>query len=441
MTNKKSIVRTTLHYIIFNVISMLGMSLYFLADTYFIANGIGADGLTALNIVLPVFSLITGTGLMLGVGGGTLFSISRGQGEAGAGNIIFTQTLLTGLILGVGYTIIGLLGARPIISLLGANDAIAPQSRIYFITILCYAPAFICNSILNGFTRNDGSPRLSTCAMLASSISNIILDYIFIYPCKLGMFGAALATGISPVVSISILLTRFIRHKSGFRPVKCRISLHKTARICVTGLPTLVTELAGGVVILLFNMAILELAGNTGIAAYGIIANIALVCTAITNGVGQGIQPVVSSCYGAEQHDSIHRAYRIGCLCALCFGLIFTATAIFIPDFMTAVFNRDADPQLAAIAVRGITIYFLCYLAMGINITTSNLLTSIEQPHRAMVISMLRGLVLPSALILTLPRLFAMDGVWLVMPVTEFAVLFVSLVIASAALHKLRRHS
>ena len=158
-----------------------------------------------------------------------------------------------------------------------------------------YSPLFLCNNLLNCFVRNDGEPRLSMTAMLVGSLTNIVLDYNFIYPMQLGMTGAALATATAPLVGMSILSKHFWKKKNQFHLVKTRIHLKTAVDICRLGVSSLVAELSSGIVILVFNMLTLKFSGTTGLAAYSILANIALVLVAIFTGIGQGIQPIVSS--------------------------------------------------------------------------------------------------------------------------------------------------
>ena len=210
--NQKSYLKEFIRYTAFNILGMLGLSCYILADTFFVARGLGANGLAALNLALPVYSVVNGTGLMLGMGGATKYSIFRGQKNYEAANRIFSNTLTAALFFATLYMGVGLAFSGEIAALLGADAAVHEMTDVYLKVVLLFSPAFIINNIFNCFVRNDGNPNLGMAAMLTGSFSNIIMDYIFIFPLGMGMLGAVLATGFAPVIGI-IILSRHFRGK------------------------------------------------------------------------------------------------------------------------------------------------------------------------------------------------------------------------------------
>ena len=205
-TNMKG---TFAKYVSLNIIGMMGLSCYILADTFFVAQGIGVNGLSALNLAIPIYSFLHGTGLMIGMGGATRYSISKSKET-------FTQSLYYAFFISCLFLIIGILFSNQLATLLGADSDTLQNANIYLRTILNFAPMFLLNNVIICFVRNDDNPQLSMAAMLIGSFSNIILDYIFIFPCKMGMFGAAFATGIAPVISLMILSLHFIKKKNTF---------------------------------------------------------------------------------------------------------------------------------------------------------------------------------------------------------------------------------
>ncbi len=413
-------------YVSLSVLSMTGLSLYVLADTFFVANGVGSDGLTALNLVLPLYSLINGSGLMLGMGAATHFSILTGGKDPEGGSRVFTHSLLLALALSVIFMIIGLFFATPLAVLLGAKDQIIPLSSVYLRTLLLFAPAFLINNIIVAFVRNDSSPNLAMCAMLLGSLCNILLDYVFIFPMNMGMFGAAFATGLAPIISLCILSLHFLRHRSRFRPIRCHITGKEVGRILSLGLPSFITECSSGVVMLLFNFTVLSLAGNAGVAAYGIIANLALICVGIFTGIAQGVQPLTSYCFGAGQRERIKTLLLAGLCLSLAAGLLFFLLGELFPGAIAAPFNRDGDSVLASIASRGIRIYFAAFPLMGINIVSAAFFASVGRPRQSFAVSLCRGLAAVIPLVLILPRLFGLSGVFSVVPCAELLTLLVS---------------
>lgn len=203
-------------YTSLNVLGMIGLSCYILADTFFVAKGLGTSGLAALNLAIPVYSFIHGSGLMFGIGGATKFSISR---KSGLSDLIFTNTLFFAGITALLFFLAGLFLSPQITALLGADSQVAAMTQTYLKMILLFAPAFILNDILVCFVRNDGNPRLSMLAMLGGSMANILLDYVFIFPLGMGIFGAVLATGWRPLSAWpSCPATGWVRTRDSISP-------------------------------------------------------------------------------------------------------------------------------------------------------------------------------------------------------------------------------
>ncbi len=192
-------------YVILNICGMIGLSCYILADTFFVSNGLGANGLTALNLAIPIYSFIHGSGLMSGMGGATKYSIYRGQKEYRNADKTFSNTIYIMFTLAVIFMLTGIFFSEKLVILLGADKDVFLMTKTYLQVILLFAPAFMANDTLICFVRNDGNPKLSMIGMLTGSFANIILDYIFIFPLNMGIFGAVLAAGLAPVISLFIL--------------------------------------------------------------------------------------------------------------------------------------------------------------------------------------------------------------------------------------------
>lgn len=406
-------------YVSSNVLGMIGISCYILADTFFISNALGAIALAALNLALPIYSLINGIGLMSGMGGGTKYNILKSQNEDKHANIIFTHSLAIGLIVGIALALIGILFSSPLSSLLGADNITLGITNIYLKTVLCFAPFFISNNILLAFVRNDGNPRLAMLAMLTGSFSNIILDYILIYPLNLGMFGAALATGIAPIIGIIILSFHFIMHKNHFKLCKCSIIISYITNIFSLGISAFINELSSGVILITFNLVILQLEGNIGVAAYGIIANLALVVIAIFTGISQGIQPLLSNSYGLEEHDKIKQLLRYGIITTIAISLLVYVVSLINSDFLIAVFNSENNLRLHDLASTGIKLYFAGFFFAGFNIIVATFFSAVENPKQAFIISIVRGFIAIIPLVFILATLLNMTGVWFSFTATE----------------------
>ena len=426
---KDNILKDFTKYVSLNVISMIGLSFYILADTFFIANGVGSIGLTALNLVLPLWSLMSGFGLMIGIGAGISYSIKRGKNSEKGANKVCTHAMLMGVSIGAIITIIGVIFSYDIVVILGADELVAPLASKYLKTLLSFSCIFIVNSIITAFVRNDNNPKLAMIAMTIGRLSNVILDYIFIYPFKLGMFGAALATGATPILSLLILSLHFIKKKNNFKLIKCKINFAYMKRIISLGVPSFITEVSSGLIILLFNFTILKISNNTGVAAYGIIANLALIVISIFTGIAQGIQPIISKSYGEGKIKNIRTIFKYGIITAIILGVGCYLFGLIFSEEIVNLFNSEGDKVLLSMAIGGINIYFSAFIFMGINIVTTSFFASINKPKESFAISMIRGLIIVIPLILLLPNFLGMTGVWLTIPLSEAITLFISIII------------
>ncbi len=425
MENTSSL-KLFLKYSSLNVLGMVGISCYILADTYFVSKGLGTYGLSALNLAIPVFSLINGLGLMLGMGSATKYGIFKSQNKTESGNKVYSQTMMTALFLGVLIILAGIFFAGNISSLIGADENTFDMTKTYLQVLMIFSPAFLFNSITLAFVRNDGDPRLSMFAMLTGSFSNIILDYVFIFPLNMGIFGAILATGMAPIISLLVLSTHFLRRKNNFRLVKTKINMDTEKEVFLMGLPSMITELSSGIVILIFNILILNIEGNVGVAAYGVIANISLVVIAMFTGMSQGVQPLLSDSYGRGNKKNVNTFLKYAVVSAIFIGIAAYIVLFIWAEPISNIFNSENNERLTEIAVGGMKIYFTGAVFAGLNIVLSLFFTSTENPLPAHVITLLRGffVIVPMSFILS--YVLKMTGIWLVFPVTEIIVSLVA---------------
>ncbi len=416
---EKTRIKEFFQYVTLNICGVIGLSCYILADTFFISNGLGANGLTALNLAIPIYSFLHGSGLMCGMGGATKYSIYRGQKEYKNASKSFSNTIYIMSALAVIFMLTGIFFSGQLTILLGADKDVFDMTNTYLQVILLFAPAFMANDTLLCFVRNDGNPKLAMLGMLTGSFSNIILDYIFIFPLNMGILGAVLATGLAPVISLSVLSKHWITKQNQFHFVRIHPSFRLTGNIISLGLPSFITEMASGIVMIVFNMIILHLQGNIGVAAYGIVANLSLVVISIYTGIAQGMQPILSRVYGygdKEGQKQILKYAQITMLVISCgIYLIFLLAA----SPIVSAFNSERNIPLQQIAVTGLKIYFTAVPFAGFNIIISAYFTSTEKALPAQIISLSRGFLIIIPMAFLMSYFFKMTGVWLSFPITE----------------------
>ena len=405
-------------YVSQNILGMIGISAYILADTFFISQAEGADGITALNLVLPLYSLIFAIGSMIAVGSAIKFTILRARDDKNS-DLYFSNALMFCVIFGVFFMVVGALVPDKLIGLLGGDSRIVAVGTPYTRIFMLFAPFFMANYVCNAFVRNDGNPSLAMKATLFSSLFNIVFDYILMFPMRLGMAGAALATAFSPIVGILICCIHFFSKKNTVKFIWQRPSVGKLFVSCQLGLSAFIGEMASGVSTAVFNYMILMLAGNDGVAAFGIVANTSIVATSMFNGVSQGSQPLFSELYGKGDKEAVKKIWKMAAVTALGLSLlIILLTKVFTLQIVD-LFNSENNVQMAAYAVEGVRLYFPGFLFAGFNIVGAGYLSATESAGWAFVTSMVRGVVAISLCAVIMGALFGMAGVWLAFSAAE----------------------
>ncbi|HHU72915.1 MAG TPA: MATE family efflux transporter [Clostridiales bacterium] len=429
---KDTILKDFSKYVSLNILGMIGLSCYILADTFFISKALGATGIAALNLSISIFSIINGIGLMLGIGGATRYSILQSQQEIKRANYVFTTSIKMGLILGIIFLLIGLFGSDDLAILLGANYTTFPLTKTYLMTILCFAPFFILNNIIVAFVRNDHNPKLAMIAMLSGSIANIFLDYIFMFPLDMGMFGAAFATSLAPVIGIGVSSIHFIKGKNSLSYTRCKMQLTRMADIVVLGLSAFINEISSAITLIIFNLVILSLEGNLGVASYGIIANLSLIGVAIFNGVAQGIQPLVSKGYGQRNVYLLKKVLKAALITSLVIATIIYFITFTYSDGIIHIFNSEGSVEIARMSKIGLRIYFIGFFFAGINIIIAMYLSATESVKDAFLIALGRGCLIIIPMVLLLSKIWDMTGIWLAFVVTE-------VIVAAYSIYRQRR--
>lgn len=324
----------------------------------------------------------------------------------------------------------------PLAKLLGAKGSVVGMTNTYLKVLMMFGPFFVLNDTFNCFIRNDGNPKLSMAAMLTGSFSNIILDYVFIFPLGMGIFGAILATGLSPVISLCILSIYKLRKKNSFHIVRARHEGRTFGGILSIGVQSLITELSSGIVVLAFNIIILGLAGNTGVAAYAVIANTSIVAVSIFTGIAQGGQPLISAAHGIGDKDRLRAVLRYSIISQLVIALMVYLAIAFFTTPIAAIFNSEHIDSLQHMAEDGMKIYFTGLFFSGFNIIISAFFAASEKIIPAQTITILRGfaLIVPMAFIMS--KAAGLTGVWLAYPVTEFIVAAISIIFYIRNRHK-----
>lgn len=411
-------------YVLQNVAGMIGVSVYILADTFFISLGAGADGITVLNLALPVYGLIFAIGSMIGVGTATRYSIKKAQGQPEV-DTYFLHAAFWDILFSIPFVLVGVFAPKMVLKIMGGDPMIMELGEGYMRVVLMGTPFFMLNYIFTAFARNDQAPTVAMAGSLAGSMFNIVFDYIFMFPMGMGMTGAALATVLSPVVTMSVCCIHYFGKKSSVKFHWRRPSIGLLFSCAQMGISGFVGEISSAVTTTIFNMILLKLTGNIGVAAYGIVANLSLVAMAIFNGISQGTQPLLSRSYGQGDQKSVKTLLKWGLMLTVCVEAILLACAWGFTDPFVAIFNSEGNMELRAYAFDAMRLYFLGYLAAGLNITLVSYFSATGKAVPALVASILRGAVAISLCAVVMSSLFGVNGVWLSFLASELITLAV----------------
>lgn len=406
---------------------MTGVSLYILADTFFISVVGGADGICALNLILPLYCLVFALAAMIGTGAATRYAIVKASGGNDA-NRYFSNAVFFSILVSLPFVFFGLIIPDKILILLGADADVLAVGVPYLRTAMCFAPCFILNNTVSSFVRNDGSPKIAMAATLISSFFNIIFDYIFMFPLKLGMFGAALATGISPIVSIIICMLHYFSKKNTIKFEWIWPSFRRLYHSCILGISGFIGEIASGVTGLVFNFILLSVAGNVGVAAYGVIANISIVCIAMFNGIAQGLQPMASEAEGRGDNGAKRRVLRHSLLIGIIVSVIIVGACCVFASPIVGIFNSEGSEALQSYGTTGLRIYSIGFLFACVNIIIAGYFGAVDRPRECAILSIIRGVFAIVFFAILLSSLVGIVGVWLAFVASEALTLIVSLV-------------
>lgn len=421
-----SVSKIFFRYLIPAILANMVTSIYVLADTIIIGKGIGTLAMAALNIVLPLFNIFFGNGLLFGVGGSVLMSIARGRGDQKLGECYFTLAVILNAITCVLYTVLLLVFTKPIVRFLGATDVTMPYILDYAPYVIAGLSAFSFSSLLQTFVRNDGAPKLSMFAVISGGVLNVILDLIFVFPLQMGMAGAAMASVLGSACTVCILLFHFRSKSNGLRFSLQAFSFSCIGKILQNGFTSFLVEITSGIVMFIFNIEILKCAGDIGVSMYGIICNTVIIVTCLCNGINQAAQPILSTNYGAGLAQRIGQVRRLGIKTALCICSIPAILGLLVPNLFTYIFLEPND-EILAMSPIAIRTYFIGFFVMGINMFVVGYFQSISKPYLSLIVCLARGCVLSIIFVAVLAPLFGIIGIWASVPLAEFVTLFIAL--------------
>ncbi len=406
-------------YLVPAVTATLLIAVTYIIDTICVGQKFGESGLAALNVVVPVTGFLYALGYMFAYGGSIQYAANLGRGEPERAKQAFTGSFVTLTVLSVALMALGLVFLNPITEFLCGGSGMVEMTRDYMRFVFWFAPFYCMEIYFSVFTRNDNKPQLSMIGTMCCSVMNIILDVLFIYGFDWGMTGASLATGISLVAATLIEMSAMLYKTSCLRFVHVNRFFRQVRSYVQIGAPTFLRELAAALVTLIINIILLRLSGETAVAAYGIIANLATVVLFGLAGVSNGMQPLVSINAGAGRLDRVRSLLRKSLVVSAVMALAYIAFAELFPQLLTAVFVDSTDPAFIAMSRDGIRFVSPSYLLAGLTIVLNVYCESVQANKEALILSLLRGIILPIACVFSCAAAWGVTGVWCSLLLTE----------------------
>lgn len=411
--------------------SSLISSIYSAVDMAMVGQYQGPDGTAALAVVSPIWNIIYSLGLLMGIGGSVLFSMTRGKadGNERTSNEYFTAAFIGTAILAAITWIAVIFFDRELLLLFGADEALLPLAQRYILPVKFGVPSFLFTQLLSAFLRNDGNPALATKAVMFGGIFNVFGDYFFVFTMDMGIFGAGLATVLGNVASLLVMCSHFFSKKNTLRMIKPTAFPKQLRAITVTGFSTFFIDVAMGILTILFNRQILTYLGSDALSVYGIIINISTFVQCCAYSIGQASQPIISSNYGAGKGGRIKEVLKYALGTAFVFGFLWTAASLAVPNLFIRIFMTPTE-NILQIAPSIIRSYGISFLLLPLNVFSTYYFQALMKPTTSFLVSVSRGAVISGLLILLLPTIAPAKALWFAMPITEFVVaIFVVLMI------------
>jgi len=413
-------------------------SIYSLVDMVAVGQYEGEIGSAALSVIMPLWSVISSIGLLLGIGGSVMFSVYKGKGDTKKGNEYFSASLIIALTATAVITLIFAFAAEPLIVFFGADETVLPCAMEYMKWLLPGLSCFLLAQYFTAFLRNDGAPMRATAAVLAGGIFNIFGDIFFVFTCDMGAKGAGLATAMGQVITLAVLLSHFFTKKNTLRMCRVKSFAKSIKEIFTTGFAPFVIDVSFGIIVIIFNNQIMHYAGTVELSIFGVIVNTTVLIFCLAAGAAQALQPIASVNFGAKKYDRLKTLLSSAMKSALIICIIAFAVVEAVPNAVI-MFFMDASPEVFAAAPDILRVYSIAFLFFGVSVVASYYLQSILKSKESMLLSLLRGFILYIILLYLLPAVFGFDSIWLTMPITEGITMIIALAILKKSNSQLKK--
>lgn len=417
--------RTLWRYIIPSAGAMCVTYLYNIVDGIFVGRGVGHLALAAVNITVPFITALVAISCLFAMGGSTVIAIRLGRGDKKGANDAFMTAFIMTLLLSVVLLLIGTLFPKQIALLCGSSRTILPMAREYLFYYTLFSTPFLLSNCLSVFVRNDGAPGLSFAGMCIGAVTNIFLDWLFIFPLGMGLKGAAVASGLGQVLSFVILFSHFVRKKGQLRIQRCPLSFALVGKICKRGVPECVSQLNTPVTALCYNWVLGNTLGDMGVSTFSVLSFIYSFANAVLAGVAGGLQPLWGQAFGRKDKEELEGYLRTGIkiniiASAAIYGVLYV--------FRTPVVRLfNGDPALVEMASGALPAFAFSFLFMSVNLIFTAYFYSTKQTVKSDVIAISRGVVVKALAIFLIPAALGNEYVWCSAAAAEIITLVICL--------------
>ena len=415
----KPVGKLLMQYAIPAIIAMTASSLYNMVDSIFIGQGVGPLAISGLAITFPLMNLSAAFGAAVGVGASTFISVKLGQKDYDTAKHILGNTMTLNLIMGLGVGLVCLLFLDPILRFFGASDQTIPYARDYMVIILLGNVITHMYFGLNAVLRAAGKPKHAMSSTIFTVVLNTLLDPLFIYTFGLGIKGAAYATVLAQSLALIWQLYIFSRPKEllHFKRGTFRLQSSIIRNIIAIGLSPFSMNVCACIVVILINNSMVHYGSDLAVGAYGIANKVAFIFVMINMGVNQGMQPIAGYNYGAMRYDRLMKVVKYSIIAATAIMTTGFIIAMTIPGTCARLFTTD--PTLIDLSAKGIRYIMVAFPVVGYQMVVSNFFQSIGKAKISIVLSLSRQLLILLPLLLVLPTMFGINGVWVSMPVSD----------------------
>ncbi len=396
-----------------SMVMMVFTSVYGVVDGFFVSNFVGKTPFAAVNFIMPLLMILGCAGFMFGTGGSALIAKTMGEGKAKKANELFSLIVYAGLVSGILIMVFGLVLLKPAAILMGAEGRLLEDSILYGKIILAATPFYILQYEFQCLFATAGKPQMGLCVTMASGITNMVLDGVFVAVFSWGLAGAAWATALSQFVGGVAPLIYFGRENSSqLRLGKCGFDGKALLRTCANGSSELMSNISMSVVGMLYNIQLIKYAGENGVAAYGVLMYVSLIFQAIFIGYAVGGAPVIGYHYGAGHHDELRNLLRKSIRLMAVFSLLMFLAGQALARPLSLLFV-SYDEELLEMTVHAFAIFSFSFLLSGFSIFTSSFFTALNDGLTSALISFLRTLVFQSGAVLLFPLVWGLEGIWM----------------------------